>query len=206
MMHPVLTGVCRMLMALMVAWLLAPGSARAQTYTPPRTPDGQPIAARNLEFAGRLPQQPGGGAERLRPEAPGRRDIRAMASGKRVPVRRPRYKSPIVDPPNGKIPYQPWAVAKRDDNYAHFLDPKGQLQYVDPVARCLPAGRAAYELHVDWLVSIPAAARTRAHSVGVEPSLSHYSARRSSSCWEETSASGWVTPVAVGRAIRSWST
>jgi hypothetical protein len=56
------------------------------------------------------------------------------------PRPRTEYVSPIIDPPDGKIPYQPWALRRRDEIYSHFLNPKGQLQYVDPVARCLPAG------------------------------------------------------------------
>jgi hypothetical protein len=41
--------------------------------------------------------------------------------------------SVIVDPPDGKIPYQPWAAAKRQENY------KSRAQ-ADPVANCFLPG------------------------------------------------------------------
>jgi hypothetical protein len=41
--------------------------------------------------------------------------------------------SVIVDPPDGKIPYQPWAAAKRQENY------KNRAQ-ADPVANCFLPG------------------------------------------------------------------
>jgi hypothetical protein len=37
----------------------------------------------------------------------------------------------IVDPPDGRVPYHPWARVQRDENTA---------QYVDPYAQCLPTG------------------------------------------------------------------
>ena len=39
----------------------------------------------------------------------------------------------VVDPPNGKIPYQPWALEKRADMVAHHL-------YEDPQAHCFLSG------------------------------------------------------------------
>ena len=48
-------------------------------------------------------------------------------------------KSIIVDPPDGKIPYQAWALAKRDENFRNRLT-------ADPSSRCAQAGvpRATY--------------------------------------------------------------
>ena len=40
----------------------------------------------------------------------------------------------VVDPPDGKIPYQPWAAAKRQDISDNHMDPPG-IEYIDPVAR-----------------------------------------------------------------------
>ena len=42
----------------------------------------------------------------------------------------------IVDPADGKVPLQPWAVAKR----AEIIDKQDQFQFLDPRVRCLPAG------------------------------------------------------------------
>ncbi len=37
----------------------------------------------------------------------------------------------IIDPPDGKIPYQPWAAAQREENEA---------KYIDPNVPCFPSG------------------------------------------------------------------
>lgn len=42
-------------------------------------------------------------------------------------------RSVIVDPPDGKIPYQPWAAAKREDNYKNRAK-------ADPLNKCFLAG------------------------------------------------------------------
>ena len=46
----------------------------------------------------------------------------------------------IVDPPDGRIPLQSWAVARRQEIAKNYRDPKGNLAYMDPSARCLAAG------------------------------------------------------------------
>ena len=45
----------------------------------------------------------------------------------------------VVDPPDGKIPYQPWAKAKRDDVLEHHLNIT-KWEYVDPHTRCFLSG------------------------------------------------------------------
>ncbi|MBI3049947.1 MAG: hypothetical protein HYY76_16730 [Acidobacteria bacterium] len=89
---------------------------KAKTFNPPRTPDGTP-------------------------------DLRGVWSRARVSSHNveehlasfgdPGGVSMVVDPPDGKIPYQPWARAQRDSNHH---------TYVDPQALCfLPGvGRQAY--------------------------------------------------------------
>jgi len=49
-----------------------------------------------------------------------------------------RGKSLIIDPPDGKIPYQPWALAKSNEVLQHHADPTPQ--YLDPNARCFMQG------------------------------------------------------------------
>jgi len=44
----------------------------------------------------------------------------------------------VVDPPDGKIPYQPWALAKSSEVLQHHADPTPQ--YLDPNARCFLQG------------------------------------------------------------------
>jgi hypothetical protein len=90
---------------------------KAKTFQPPRTPDGKPdfqgywarIVIRNMENVEEHPQTIDGSGGR----------------------------SEIVDPPDGRLPYQPWAAAKRD---AHFA------KYLDAAQFCLPHGapRFAY--------------------------------------------------------------
>lgn len=45
----------------------------------------------------------------------------------------PAGRSVIVDPPDGKIPYQPWAEAKREQNYKNRAT-------ADPLSKCYLAG------------------------------------------------------------------
>ena len=52
---------------------------------------------------------------------------------------RAKKPSRIIDPPDGKVPYQAWAAAKQKDIAAH-VDEVTEQKYVDPQARCLPDG------------------------------------------------------------------
>jgi hypothetical protein len=51
----------------------------------------------------------------------------------------PTYPSRVVDPPDGTIPYLPWALAKKKDIEEHVDAPTKQ-EYIDPQTRCLPDG------------------------------------------------------------------
>jgi hypothetical protein len=66
---------------------------------------------------------PGDPATRGRP--PGPRDQRAP--------------SRVSDPPDGQVPFQPWAREAQQDFLAHFHNPT-QPQYIEPLARCAPGG------------------------------------------------------------------
>jgi hypothetical protein len=84
---------------------------KAKTFTPPRTPDGRPdfqgiwsrIGIRNSENIEEHPETMDGSGGR----------------------------STIVDPSGGRIPYQPWAAARRDTHFSTYLDPP---------RLCLPPG------------------------------------------------------------------
>ena len=90
---------------------------KARTFQPPRTRDGMPdfqgtwgrIVIRNMENVEEHPETIDGSGGR----------------------------SAIVDPVDGRIPYQPWAAARRDANFA---------KYIDAAQFCLPHGspRFAY--------------------------------------------------------------
>lgn len=54
----------------------------------------------------------------------------------RSPKRKPGTVQ-VIDPPNGRIPWQPWALAKRN----HIRDnPYERAEFLDSRVRCLPAG------------------------------------------------------------------
>jgi hypothetical protein len=66
---------------------------------------------------------------------PGDPNPRARAQG----PRESRAPSRVSDPPDGEVPYQPWARAVQQELLANFHNPT-QPQYVEPLARCAPAG------------------------------------------------------------------
>src|SRR5207237_1326761 len=74
---------------------------KAKTFTPPRTADGVP------DFQGYWRGQ-GGGVENIEAHA-GNADVNAGPTW-------------IVDTPDGKIPYQPWALEQRKENWEKYID------------------------------------------------------------------------------------
>ena len=66
---------------------------------------------------------------------PGDPNPRARAQGPRDQ----RAPSRVSDPPDGEVPFQPWARAKQQEFLAHFHNPTSP-EYVEPLARCAPAG------------------------------------------------------------------
>jgi hypothetical protein len=62
------------------------------------------------------------------------------AQGEHAPSR-------VSDPPDGQVPFQPWARAKAEE-YAKFLNNPIKPEYVEPLARCAPAGPTkSFEWH-----------------------------------------------------------
>ena len=107
-----------MIAALAILSLSVGMSGQAPTtkgWTPPRTPDGQP------DLQGYWTNQ--GSISTV--------NIEGTASP---------LDSPIIDPADKKLPFIPWALAKRDEIKANHLDPRGRVEYVDSQTRCLPAG------------------------------------------------------------------
>ena len=107
-------------------------------WTGPRLPDGQPdvqghwsnTIANHDNFTdpqggipGDVARAGGGGAGAIGRERP-------------AAVRAP---SRVSDPPDGQVPFQPWARAIQQDLLANFFNPT-EPQYVEPLARCAPAG------------------------------------------------------------------
>ena len=135
----------RVLRRLAAAALLAVGSATTyaapepggqqaagtKTYTPGRTADGQP------DIQGRWDPEVSGTFDITDPKTGGARlDELLNARGGATRARKP---SRIVDPVDGKVPYQPWAAAKQAEMARHADDPS-LPEHIDPQARCLPGG------------------------------------------------------------------
>ena len=119
-------------------------SAKAP-YTQPRTPDGQPdlrgwwhivpFGTISIEAS----TNPVAGATNTFGDP-----FQSQAAAATSIVENPSI-SRIVDPPDGKIPYQPWAAAKANDIHDHYNDPKPHQ--LDPQSRCYLQGipRAMYQ-------------------------------------------------------------
>ena len=125
-------------------------SASTKSWTPPRTPDGQP------DLQGMWLPPPGGQMETATgaPWRPGPNlgafDFGAAAAARAerpaAPTQRER-KPMVVDPPDGIIPLQPWAAAKREEIIKHQYD---KVEYLDPRVRCLPSGVPRVNLPVNY--------------------------------------------------------
>lgn len=132
---------------LVVAVLSLPPPAAGQAPTaarpldPPRTADGKP------DLQG-LWEPENGGSYSI--EDTGFQAIQQLG---RVAVR--RGPSRVVDPPDGKIPYQPWARAKQQDIFDNHLNPKPE--HLDPVSRCFLGGvpRDFYRLTAFQILQAP---------------------------------------------------
>jgi len=99
-------------------------AAAARAYTPPRTPDGQPDIQGFWNPVGTFYNI---------------QDLEFQALYQNFkPDPAQRGKSLVVDPPDGKIPYQPWAAEKVKLVLEHHADPTPQ--FLDPNARCFLQG------------------------------------------------------------------
>src|SRR3990167_5148129 len=117
----------RLLLAVLflVAWATAAG---AQAWTGPRTADGQPDiqgvweAGPGATNAGHSLEEGCCDAEHNRMQNRPAEDI-----GLRQQI--------IIDPPNGRVPFQRWAAARRQEHLVN-LDAPIELQHIEPEDRC----------------------------------------------------------------------
>ena len=126
----------------------APASAEttaAGKYVPPRTPDGQPDISGMYEpgWIGQPAETAVG--EAWRPPRPaGGRSVgptdfgaREAAETDSTTAHIKQVRTPmVIDPPDGKIPMQPWVAAKRKEIYEN----QHKAAHLDPRVRCLQAG------------------------------------------------------------------
>jgi hypothetical protein len=96
-------------------------------WTGPRLPDGQP------DVQGHWSNTIGNHNNWTDPQGPQEPDAKSRAT------RSSRAPSRVSDPPDGEVPFQPWARAKQQEFGAHLNNPT-RPEYVEPLARCAPAG------------------------------------------------------------------
>ena len=129
-------------------------AANAKPWQPPRTPDGQPdlqgawiLIDWDQSIEARKPIELNNGNGEALPDG-------RHASFRSQAADRPKStRQVIADPPDGRLPYQPWAAAKHneiDQNLGDWSSPTKSIAYVDTQARCLPAGVPRFNYSVPY--------------------------------------------------------
>lgn len=148
-------------------------SAAAQAFTPPRTADGKPDMSghwrRRVAAFEDLEAHP------RTPDDGGGPDV-------------------VVDPPDGKVPMQPWADARRKENAAKYLHHNAGCFLAGAVGTMYMANLYQFLQTPDYFVVVgEGLSRTR---IGSFPSTGGRTLARTSAC-------GRATRSAAGKATRS---
>ena len=101
-------------------------SLPARPWPPTRLPDGQP------DVHGTTWRPVLGGSQSLDPAMSSASDFEQRVNG----VVAPRNPSRIIDPPDGHIPYQPWAAAMQKELEASYENPT-RPEHIDSQTRCM---------------------------------------------------------------------
>jgi hypothetical protein len=111
-----------------------PQNSKPSSWNGPLTPDGQPDV-QGYFMPRRTPGtgSPGYDIEIGAPEEEGE----LQSQNRRQTETKPP--DAIIDPPDGRVPYQPWAAAVRDENRKNSLNPT-KLEHLDSLSRCLEMG------------------------------------------------------------------
>lgn len=122
---------CAMARVVFVLWWAMPATAAGQSWSA-RTPDGQPDI-QGLWEAGPGANNAGHSLEEgcCEPEHNRMQNRAADNIGLRQQI--------IIDPPNGRIPFQAWAAAKRREHLIN-LDAPTEVQHIEPEDRCSVQG------------------------------------------------------------------
>ena len=134
-----------------VAAVSADSSVSPDNWSPPRLPDGQPDMQGTYvpNWTTLVPPERWTDAEReeyaaLLATIGGQPLARGRGAGSGFGERDLQGDDPVdtalvVDPPDGKIPYQPWAAAKRKYMKEHLYE---REEFMSTRTRCFPAGAA----------------------------------------------------------------
>ena len=138
--------------ALLLALAAAPAAAGQDgDYEPPRTPWGDPDfrgyylpgASQPMETAANDSWRQAEGVNR----GQGAAFSRFFEPDPDAPPRPGRIQRPmVVDPPDGRIPFQPWASERRGELMAR----QDELEHLDPRVKCLPAALPRAHLPVGY--------------------------------------------------------
>jgi hypothetical protein len=102
-------------------------TAASKAWNPPRTPDGQP------DIQGFWNNGAGEGIAQYNLEGKGA-ELDALIQARQARA----YQSVIVDPRDGKIPYQPWAAKKAQEHFDNHTQPT--KRFIDGRTRCYLPG------------------------------------------------------------------
>ncbi len=125
--------------------------AQEENFQPPRTEWGDPDmrghylpgAYQPMETPAGDPWQPPDGAN----QGQGAAFSRFFEPDPDAPPRASRVTTPmVIDPADGKIPFQPWAAEQRGDIMAR----QDELAYLDPRVKCLPSALPRAHLPVGY--------------------------------------------------------
>jgi hypothetical protein len=122
-----------------------PAARQTSSWTPPRTPDGQPdmqgiwsrptinFREEGVKYPGGNPA-PEGQSDISYPELWQRSNSGDLREGSRDGVRLP---TGIIDPPGKKLPWRPEASTAREKTMERHISPRNLLE-MDPIAYCAP--------------------------------------------------------------------
>lgn len=132
-------------------------------WEPPRTPDGQPDmqgiwAYHGYNWGRELATEAERAARPRRVRAPSY-SIEEGGIAKEVVIEGKRTRiasSLVVDPPDGKVPYQSWAAAKYKETYENHTD-RSRPEWIDPQSRCFLDGapRHTYQEYAFQILQSP---------------------------------------------------
>ena len=120
-------------------------------FDPPRTPWGDPDLRGYYLPGGSQPLETPANDDWSSPEGAnvgqGAAFSRFFESDANAPPRAERVTRPmIIDPPDGRVPLQPWAAEQRDE----IMRRQDDLAYLDPRVKCLPSALPRVHLPVGY--------------------------------------------------------